>query len=405
LINRGSIRSAYLSLLAGALLATACTGINVASPPTITNIPVSPAGASTGNFDAIVIDQANHRLYAADRDRGIDVFDITSGQAKFLQSISLPSSPNGLAIAPDLGLLYAGIANGSVEVINIHPASPTTGQVTEIVTGGKEADLLDYSAARHELFASNGTDGTIAQIDAKTGTVIRQIKIGGALEQPRYDPADGMLYVTSPDAGALIQVDPATGTIKNKTTLTACTPIGLAINPVTDQAMIACKNWTISWDFRSGTATTFNQANHADIVSYDSKVDRFFVATPGITSTSAVAIFAGNPIAYISSVYTGAESKAAAYDDTNNLVYTTDLRPQKVGLESFSIPDSGPALASLLSLAPLAALLPILVLVLILVGRQADPIKRPEPLLTRADAKRARLERLERERPHDPSQA
>jgi hypothetical protein len=53
------------------------------------------------------------------------------------------------------------------------------------------------------------------------------------------------------------------------------------------------------------------------------------------------------------------------------------------------------------------------VLVLIIVGRQADPIRRPEPLLTRAQAKQARLERagraqgasLEGERPHDPSQA
>jgi len=169
--------------------------------------------------------------------------------------------------------------------------------------------------------------------------------------------------------------------------------------------MIACKNWTISWDLRTGTAQTFNQASHADLVSYDAKADRFLVATPGTLATSSVAVFGGNPIAYISSVFTGAESNAAVYDETNSLVYTTDFRPHKVGLESFQIPDGTPALSSLLSLAPLALLLPLIVLVLIAVGRQADPIRRPEPLLTRADAKRARLERLERERAHDAGQA
>ena len=105
-----------------------------------------------------------------------------------------------------------------------------------------------------------------------------------------------------------------------------------------------------------------------------------------------LAIFGGSPIAYIASVVTGAGGKAADYDETNRLVYTTDLRPNRVGLAAFPIPDGAPTLSSLMSLAPLAALLPLVVLVLFIVGRQADPVRRPEPLLTREEAKRARLE-------------
>jgi DNA-binding beta-propeller fold protein YncE len=400
LIKRG--RRTWLALLAGALFAAACTGVNVAGPQ-ITSTRITPVTASTGSFDALEIDQANHRVYAADRDRGVDVFDITTGRAKFLTAITLPSSPNGLAIAPDLGRLYAGTANGMVEVLDINPTSPTTGKVVaEVVTAGKEVDLLDYSASRHEVYASSGPDGTIASIDTKTNAIVKQITIGNPLEQPRFNSADGMLYVTAPDADALIRIDPSTGAVKDRTTLGHCKPIGLAINPKTDQAVIACDNWTISWDFRTSTAQTFNQASHGDVVSYDAKADRYLVATPGPTTRSAVAIFGGNPIAYVSSVFTGAGGKAAVYDDTNNVVYTTDLRPNHVGLVSFIIPDATPTLSSLLTLAPLAALLPLVVLVLIIVGRQADPIRRPEPLLTREQAKRARLER---KRSHDPSQA
>jgi DNA-binding beta-propeller fold protein YncE len=416
LINRGSIKKAWLALVAGALFATACGGINVAGPK-IANSPITPITSSTGNFDAVEIDQANHRIYVADRDHGVDVFDITTGHAKFLTAIVLPSSPNGLAIAPDLGRLYAGTANGMVEVLDINPTSPTTGKVVaEVVTGGKEVDLLDYSATRHQLAASNGPDGTIATIDTKTNTLLKQIKIGNPLEQPRFNPTDGMLYVTAPDADALFQVDPSTGAIKNKTTLGNCKPVGLAINPRTDQALIACDNWTISWDLRTAAAQTFNQASHGDVVSYDPRADRFLVATPGPITSSAVAIFGGSPIAYVSSVFTGSGGKAAVYDDTNKVVYTTDVLPNRAGLLSFTVPDASPTLSSLLTLAPLAALLPLIVLVLIIVGRQADPIRRPEPLLTRAEAKQARLERaqaasagrpqpLQREGTHDPSQA
>jgi DNA-binding beta-propeller fold protein YncE len=384
------------------VLVSACTGIQTSSVRII-NTPLDPLSTSAGNLDDILIDQANHRLYAADRGRGIDVFDISTPTATFVQSITLPASPNGLAIAPDLGRLYAGTADGAVQVLGINPTSPTAGKViAQVPTGAKEVDLLDYSASRHELYASNGPEGTLAIIDTNKNAISGNVKVGYALEQPRFNPADGMLYITSPDADALFKIDPAAAAIKSKNTLGACQPVGLAINPRANQALIACASWTLGWDLRTGTAQTFNQASRGDVVRYDSATDRFLVATPGTINTSTVAIFGGSPIAYISSVTTGAGGKAADYDETNQLVYTTDLRPSQVGVAAFQIPDGTPALSSLLSLAPLAALLPLIVLVLFIVGRQADPIRRPEPLLTREEAKRARLDR---ERAHDPGQA
>src|SRR6202163_2020094 len=129
----------------------------------ITNTPISPTTSSAGNFDDLVIDQAGHRLYAADRDRGIDVFDISTPNARFVQSITLPSAPNGLALASDLGRLYAGTSDGSVQLLDINPMSPTAGKLLpQIQTSGKEVDLVDYSASRHQLFASSGPAGTIA---------------------------------------------------------------------------------------------------------------------------------------------------------------------------------------------------------------------------------------------------
>jgi len=388
-------------LVIALLLASACSGITTSSVRII-NTPLYPA-ASAGNFDDIQIDQANHRLYAADRDHGIDVFDITTPYTKFVASINVPAPPNGLAIAPDLGRLYAGTADGSVQVLDINPSSPTTGTViAAIQTGGKEVDLLDYSATRHELYASNGPDGTLAIIDTTKNAISGTVKVGFPLEQPRFNPADGMLYVTSPGADALFEIDPASATVKSKNTLGLCQPIGLAINPRANQAMIACKNWTLAWNFRTSTAQGFNQASHGDVVRYDAAADRFLVASPGHINTSTVAFFGGSPIAYISSVTTGSGGRAADYDDTNGLVYTTDMRSNQVGVVAFQIPDGAVALSSLLSLAPLALLLPLIVLVLFIVGRQADPIKRPEPLLTREEAKRARRER---ERAHDTGQA
>jgi hypothetical protein len=362
----------WLLLVAGLLLAAACRTAQIS----ITNTPVPAINGQAASFDAIEIDQAGHRLYAADRtDHGIDVFDISTAQPKFVETIQLPANPNGLAIAPDLGRLFVGTVTGSVVIVDIRPATQAAAAVIkEVPTGGKQADLLDYAAPSHVLYASNSVDGTITSLDATTGDVKSQIKIGYALEQPRFNPLDGMLYVTSPDAGALFQVDPVTGMIKNKTPLGGCLPKGLAINPHTDQALIACHDSVVSLDLRAKTSGNFNQVYGGDVVTYDAKVDRFFVAVPGQAHGGEVGMFGGNPIDYISSVPTDGTGNSAAYDETNDVVYTPDTRPKTAGLTSFRRPADDQLPSALLpSLAILGIVLVTALTILFLVARMGGP--------------------------------
>src|SRR5579864_7755911 len=98
-------------------------GCGAVAPLHVAGVPLPhPTGASA-SFDVVEIDQANHRLYAADRAGGIDVFDVSSPHGKYLQEISLPASPNCLALAPDLGRLFAGLADGTVAIIDVNPGS------------------------------------------------------------------------------------------------------------------------------------------------------------------------------------------------------------------------------------------------------------------------------------------
>src|SRR5256885_1757406 len=168
------------------------------SPTQIATTPVPGITTQPPSMDAIAIAQATHRLYTADRsNQGVDIFDISSGWATYLQTIAMPASPNGLALAPDIGRLFVGLGNGSVAVVDINPTVDRV--INEIKTGAKSADLLDYSADRHAVYASNGVEGLLTTIDTGTGAVKSQFKLGFALEQPRFNPADGLLYVTSPD--------------------------------------------------------------------------------------------------------------------------------------------------------------------------------------------------------------
>src|ERR1700682_6578013 len=69
----------------------------------VTNTPVPGLAGKAASFDNIEIDQANHRLYVADRTtQGIDVFDLSASGASYMQTVPLASSPNSMARAAHL---------------------------------------------------------------------------------------------------------------------------------------------------------------------------------------------------------------------------------------------------------------------------------------------------------------
>ena len=370
-------------IVATAVFVAAC-GAGSQPGITIANTGIPAIAGKAGSFDVVEIDQAAQRLYVADRtDQGIDVFDTYVAPARYLKTIALNASPNGLAVAPDLQRVFAGTSNGSLVVVDTDPASPTADKVVKVVpTGGKSVDLIDYSPALHMVFASNGDGGSITSIDATTGVVKSHFAIGHPLEQPRFNPADGMLYVTSPDADAVFMVDPGTGVIKSTIKLDKCVPYGLAINPKLDQAVIACRDFVIRQSLRNtADVEAFVQVTRGDVVSYDAVADRFLVAAPAPAAASAVGIFGGNPIAYLTSVTTGAGGNSAAYDEANHLVYTPDIRSGRAGLAGFEPPRAGlDVISQLPSLGALALVLAVVTLLLLWVGRWADPVHRPAPV-------------------------
>jgi DNA-binding beta-propeller fold protein YncE len=375
------IASAALALLAaGAALISACGDSGVA----LTSTPIPAAIGKTGSIDVIDIDQTAHLLYVADRtDQGVDVFDISTPRAKYLQTIPMPASPNGLAIAPELARLFVGVSNGSVVIVNISTSSTAYGSVITVVkTGGNSVDLLDYGAARQRVYAANASQGRLVSIDPATGAIMATFTLGAVqLEQPRFDPADGMVYVTSPDADTLYRIDPSTGVLKDKFLLMGCKPVGLAINPTTNKALMACHKNTLAFDLGAGKIIGTFALGNSDIVNYDARVDRFFVASlPHAQTPGSVGIFGGNPISYISSAVTNISGNSAVYDETNKVVYTPDVQAKKATLAGFAMPVPPSGWRAFLNVAwPYALILLAGILLFVFLMRSADPIRRPVP--------------------------
>lgn len=367
----------WVVVVVAAVIVSACGSPSVS----ITHQRVPSLKGGLASFDVVELDQGAQRLYAADRsDSGVDVFDTSSSPAKFVTTIAVSSDPNGLAVAPDLGVVFAGLSDGSVAVID----EKTNTVARQVTTGAKSIDLIEYAPGLHTVFASTGGEGGIASIDAQSGVLNGVFKIGSALEQPRFNPADRMLYVTGSGADALFRVDPRTGQVAGKLPLGGCSPRGLAINPRQDQALIACSSWVIRINLRNTSEVKgFTQVGGGDVVSYDPAVDRFLVAAPD-AKPSEVAVFGGNPIDYVAAVATGGLGNSAAYDEKTGVVYTPDVMPGQAGIDAFDLPTGALAFSVSSRAAWLfAGVVGVAVLLMFAVGRLADPARKPIPIAPR----------------------
>ena len=182
-------------------------------------------------------------------------------------------------------------------------------------------------------------------IDAVKNTIIKQIAgLGNALEQPRYNPSDGMMYMTGSGGNVVFRFDPVRDELAAKLDVgVPCNPNGLAINPATNLALLGCSNketpQTVIFDLTAGkTVATFDQAAEGDSAIYDAVANRYFFAASGYYRGGQLAIFSGgNPVTFVTNVPTTPSSHAVAYDETNRIVYLPDV-PAAAGLLSFVAP-------------------------------------------------------------------
>ncbi len=342
-----SLLPAAAGVIALFLLGLPVIGADVGLP--LPNVDIPPAKGKTGSFDIIEIDQATHLMYVADRTTGgVDIFDISTPSAKYLQTIATGSPPNGVSLAKNVNKVFAGTNDSNIAIIDINPASSTRNTViARLSSGGKKrVDEMDYDPKDKKLYAANSDDGLVTSVDAVKNTIIKQFKdLGEGLEQPRYNAADGMMYMTSSDQNAVFQFDPATDALVKKYDVgVSCDPNGLAINPKTNQALLGCSNkktpMTVLWDLKThAVITKFDQVGAGDMAFYSPKTNLWFFAAANFPKGAALAIFGGSPVHWLANLPTAVGSHAVAFDETNHVIYTLDQRPNSAGLMAFWMPE------------------------------------------------------------------
>ena len=156
-------------------------------------------GSSTEYFDYINVDSAARRVYLS-RGTAVEVMDADSGA--LIGYIPGFKRQHGVALAPEFNRGF--ISDGTLAKVTIFDLK--TLKVLDEAKSEPDTDCIVYDPASKRVFTMNGDSHSSTVIDAKTGSVIKTLDLGGS---PEFAVADGkgMVYADLSKENQVIAID------------------------------------------------------------------------------------------------------------------------------------------------------------------------------------------------------
>jgi YVTN family beta-propeller protein len=189
-----------------------------------------------GGWDYLSVDPVARRLYVSHATKVV-VVDIDKDAV--VGEIAPALGVHGIAIASELGRVF--VSNGREGTVSIVDAK--TLQITGTVKTGENPDAILYEPVHKEVYAFNGRSKSATVFDAKTGEVRATIPLPGKPEFAVFDEKAGRIYDNIEDTNQLVAIDSASHSV------VATWPIapgeeasGLALDPEGHRLFAGCSN-------------------------------------------------------------------------------------------------------------------------------------------------------------------
>ena len=304
-------------------------------------------GEPLASYDISFIDQRTHQLFLADRsNKSIDIFDVKTstftgrvGGFTGFNGKGKEAGPNGVTTARNGTEVWAGDGDSTVKVIDLKSMKI----VDTIHTGGKlRADEVAYDPKDEVFIVANDADEPpfLTLISTRPGhKIIGKIVLEQAtdgIEQPQYNPDDGMFYVAIPELGkdktkgALAVIDPKTARLVKMIPVDNCIPHGLAIGKQ-GKMFLGCSagskrsglppQLTVV-DARAGKViAVIPGAGGSDESNVNNKIDQYYSALGNHPDGPRLAVVDARTNLLIELIPTSAGAHSVAASEFNNRVY------------------------------------------------------------------------------------
>ena len=232
-------------------------------------------GSTREYFDYVSVDSAARRVYLS---HGTEIKVINADSGALVANITGLKQDHGVAVASEFGRGF--ISDGGQGKVIIFDLQ--TLKITGEAKADNDADCVIYDPSSKHVFVMNGDPHSSTVIDAKTGSVVGTIALGGG---PEFAVADGngTVYINLEDKSELVAVDSATLKVKSPAPLApAGAPTALAMDVQHHRLFSAGRNpqLMVVLDSESGKVIqSFPISAGVDAAAYDPETGMIFVST------------------------------------------------------------------------------------------------------------------------------
>src|SRR6267154_572460 len=197
--------------LGSCVLLLGASALSGAAPGSYHLLKTIPLGAAPGGaeyFDYITVDSAARRVYLS---HGTEVKVIDADSGALIGNITGLKQDHGVAVASEFGRGF--ISDGAQSKVIIFDMK--TLKVTGEAAADKDADCVIYDAFSKRVFVMDGDPHNATVIDAKSGSVVGKIELGGG---PEFAVADGKgtIYINLEDKSEIVAIDSNSLKIKSR---------------------------------------------------------------------------------------------------------------------------------------------------------------------------------------------
>jgi DNA-binding beta-propeller fold protein YncE len=232
-------------------------------------------GSTREYFDYVSVDSAARRVYLS---HGTEIKVIDADSGALVANITGLKQDHGVAVASEFGRGF--ISDGGQGKVIIFDLK--TLKVTGEAKADNDADCVIYDPSSKHVFVMNGDPHSSTVIDAKSGSVVGTIDLGGG---PEFAVADGKgtVYINLEDKSELVAIDTATLKIKSRWPLApAGAPTALAMDVQHHRLFSAGRNpqMMVVLDSDSGKVIqSFPISAGVDAAAFDPETGMIFVST------------------------------------------------------------------------------------------------------------------------------
>jgi len=199
-----------------------------------------------GNWDYIVPDPSNHRLFIARQNR---VMVVDEDKGTLLGEVTGIMGAHGTALAESTGHGFATSGNDqSVVMFDLK-----TFKVLGRIPAAEDADAILYDRASNRVFTLNGDAHSSTVIDPRAGTLITNIPLGG---KPEYGASagDGNVYANLTDISEVVEIDAKTATVTRRWPTAPCKqPVSMAVDTAHHRLFSGCRSGVMAVsDYQAG---------------------------------------------------------------------------------------------------------------------------------------------------------